>query len=611
MSDTTVSLPVYSGGFELDTRAGELRKEGLTISLPGQLLQLLTLLMERPGQVVTREEIRSTLWSDSFVNFDDSINSAIKRLRQSLDDSAENPRFIETLPGHGYRFAVPVEHTATIPAADAGARDVAELRVAVLPFENLSGNPADEYLVDGLTDALITALAKGSALHVKPRSSVMAYKGARKSLRAMGRKLKVDVELQGTLVHSGNRVRVATQLLNVATEEHLWAESYDCEFHDTLKFQTGVAVAIAEQVKHILTPNYPRILPSSHPRRPAAYEAYIKAHHVFKSFTDVGLWKARQYWNKAVQEDPEYAKAYAGLAESYNMLGILGLTPAPEALAQAREAATRALEIDDSLSEAHTGLACTFMLEWDWASAEKEFNRAIQLDTNLTASNPCHYAEFLMAVGQSEKAIVEVERLQESQPLSVILSSVLGWIYYGNRSYDRAVRQHQKVVAIDPQFSLGHMCLGMDYSQKRRHAAAIAECRKARSLGGSRLVLSALGCAYAMAGDKNGARQILKELKVLGRTSYVPPYVFATIYAALGEKDAAFDWLGRSYEVHDPGLIGLNWDPQLDNLRLDLRFHNLLDGIGMKPSLQSIRPGAYSSSILLSLSQKASRERLA
>jgi TolB-like protein/Tfp pilus assembly protein PilF len=586
MSTSEASLHVLPNGIELDRRAGEIRKDGLKISLPEQLFRLLLLLTEHPGEVVTREEIRNSLWSDSFVNFDDSINSAIKRLRQCLEDSAENPRFIETLPGHGYRFALPVQHITSLPNPHADATEVVVPRVAVLPFENLSGDPADEHLVDGLNDALITALAKVPALRVKPLSSVTVFKGARKAFSAMGRKLKVDAVVQGAVVHSGSSVRVTAQLLSVTTEELLWAESYDHEFHDMLAFQTDVAGAIAKQLTDKLTPGYRPVSSNMRPRRPAAYEAYLKAHHVFKNLTDEGLWKARHYWKKAVHEDPDYAKAYAGLAESYNMLGIAGLLPATDALALAREAARKALEIDGCLSEAHTALACTHMLEWDWAGAGREFSHAIQLDPSLATGNPCHYAEYLMAVGQPGKAIAELERAQEIQPLSLILRVILGWVYYGSRYYDRAVRQHQKVLAFDSHFALTHVCLAMDYSQKRWYRAAIEECRKARFSGGTRDVLRALGYAYAMAGEKDRARQILKESRELTRASCSTQYAFATVYAALGEKDAAFDWLGRAYEVRDAGLIWLRWDPQLESLRSDARFQNLLRGMGLHASAQ-------------------------
>src|SRR6267143_7239133 len=282
MSISEISLQTLPYGIEVDRRAGEIRKEGLKISLPEQLFRLLVLLMEHPGEVVTREEIRNSLWSDTFVNFADIINSAIKRLRQCLEDSAGNPRFIETLPGHGYRFALPAEHITSPSNLHAGVPDMVEPRVAVLPFENLSGDPADEHLVDGLTDALITALAKVSSLHVKPRSSVMVYKDARKALSVTGRRLKVEAVVQGAVVRCGSRVRVTAQLLSVATEEHLWVESDIHAFHDLLTFQAEVAGAIAAQVTDKLKPGYRYSWPNAHPRRPAAYDAYLKGHYVFK-----------------------------------------------------------------------------------------------------------------------------------------------------------------------------------------------------------------------------------------------------------------------------------------------------------------------------------------
>jgi TolB-like protein len=585
MSISEVSLHVLPNGIELDRRAGEIRMQGLKVNLPGQLFQLLMLLMEHTGEVVTREEIRKILWADSYVKFDSSIYSAINRLRQILGDSADDPRLIETVPGYGYRFAAQWHPTATFPALQSSEIISAKPRLAVFPFENLSGNPAEEYLADSLTDALITTLAKMSSLNVKPWSSVIAHKDARSSLLATCRKLNVEAVVHGAVVRCGSKVRVTVQLIRVATEEHLWAESYDRKFQDVIAFQANIADVIAAQVTQKLNPGFHHLPAIARPRRPAAYEAYIKAHHVFKNFTDEGLWKAHHYWKKAIQEDPDYAKAYAGLAESCSMLGITSVIPVAEALEQSREAARKALAIDDSLSEAHASLGCAHMLEWDWASANREFKRAIELDPNLAACNPCHYLEFLMAVGRRAEAVAVVERVQEIQPLSNFLGVVLGWIYYGNQYYDRAVRQHQKMLAINPNFAFAHWCLGMDYSQKRKYSSAIEECRKARLLGGTRNVLSALGYAYAMAGEKDKAHHILKELKGLLRATYAPPYAFATIYAGLGEKDAAFDWLGRAYLVHDPGLIWMKWDPQLDNLRSDSRFQKLLDDIGLQSSI--------------------------
>ena len=590
MSDSANSFQTIPGDFELDAKAGELRKHGLTIRLPEQLFRLLTLLTERSGEVVTREEIRSILWSDRFVNFDDSINSAVKRLRQYLDDSALNSRLIKTLPGRGYRFAVPTEPIKPLPKVDLDTSEEREPRLAVLPFRNLSSNPAEEHLVAGLTDALVTALTKVPKLHVISCRGPLAKKGLDNALSSIGRNLKVDAVVQGTVLRSGNCVRVTIQLLHVATEEYLWAENYDCMLSDILAFHTDISGAIAEHVSEKLLPGQRHSFPAvEHARRPAAYQAFLKGHHVFKNVTDEGMWKARHYWKQAIREDPQYAKAYAGLAESYNMLGITGLLPAMDALVQSREAAIKALEIDESLSEEHTALAFTRMLEWDWDGAGKEFRRALQIDPNFTTGNPCHYLEYLLAIGRPETAVAELERAQEIQPLSLFLSVILGWAYYGTRQYDKAVRQQQRVVAIEPHFGMAHWSLGLGYLQKRRYRAALDSFQKARLLGGPHNAVSAIGYAYAIMGDKERAQNTLKELKRVLKTSYTPPYAFAAIHAGLGEIDAAFDCLGQSYKAHDIGLLWLKWDPQFDNLRSDPRLQAILGGIGLQSS-------AYSSS---------------
>jgi TolB-like protein/Flp pilus assembly protein TadD len=588
MSDSVNSLQGIPGDFELDARAGELRKNGSTIRLPEQLFRLLTLLTQRSGEVVSREEIRSILWSDRFVNFDDSINSAIKRLRQYLDDSAINPKLIKTLPGRGYRFAVPTEPIKPVHNVDIDISDAREPRLAVLPFRNLSGNTAEEHLAAGLTDALVTAVAKIPKLHVVSRRGALGNKALDHALSASDRKLKVDALLQGAVLRSGNRVRVTVQLLNTATEEYLWAESYDYMFRDILAFHSDVSGAIAEHVAEKLIPeSRPRLPVSGHSRHPAAYQAYLKGHNVFKNVTDDGLWKARHYWKKAIREDPDYAKAYAGLAESYNMMGITGMIPATDAMAQAREAATKALEIDESLSEAHTALAFTRMVDWDWDGAGKEFRRALQLDPNFTNGNPCHYVEYLLAIGRPETAVADLERAQEIQPLSLFLSVILGWAYYGTGQYDKAIWQHRRVVSIDPHFSMAHWCLGLDYLQKRRYRAAIDSFQKTRLLGGPHCAVFAIGHAYAVMGDKERAQHSLRELKRTLKTSYTPPYAFAAIHAGLGEIDAAFECLDQACKAHDVGLVWLKWDPQFDALRADPRFEGVLTAIGLKAPLYS------------------------
>ncbi|MGH9678679.1 MAG: winged helix-turn-helix domain-containing tetratricopeptide repeat protein [Candidatus Acidiferrales bacterium] len=583
MADSEAGIQAISGDFELDRRAGEIRKQGLTVRLPEQLFRLLELLAERAGQVVTREEIRDSLWSDRYVNFDDSINSAVKRLRQCLEDSAINPRLIKTLPGRGYRFAVPTEPIQPVSKSEVEVSGSGEPRLAVLPFRNLSGNPAEDHLVAGLTDALITALTKYPKLHIVSRRGPAASRGADRDISAVGRMLKVDALVHGTLLRSGDCVRVTVQLLNIATEEYLWAESYDYMFRDILSFHTDVSGAIAGQISEKLVPGSQQRLPAiAHPRRPAAYQAFLKGHDVFKNVTDEGLWKARHYWKKAIREDPTYAKAYAGLAESYNMLAITGLLPALEAAEQAREAATRAVEMDESLSEAHRALAFTRMVDWDWDGAGKEFRRALELDPNQTTGNPCHYVEYLLALGRPETATAELDRAQEIQPLSLLLSVILGWAYYGTRQYDKAIRQHRRVAEIEPSFGMAHWCLGMDYTGKRRYSAAIQEFQQARLLGGPRNAIFCLGYVYAVMGEKEKAQHMLKDLKRNLRNAYTPPYALAAIHAGLGEVDAAFEYLGQAFKAHDIGLIWLKWDPQFDSLRSDARLQGILDGIGLR-----------------------------
>lgn len=574
--------------FELDRQAGELRASGHAVRLPEQLFRLLALMVDRSGQVVTRDEIRAILWSDRYVNFDDSINSAIKRLRQCLEDAAINPRLIKTLPSRGYRFAIPTEPIQPVIKGKVDCSMAAEPRLAVLPFRNLSGNPADEDLAAGLTGALVTALTKVPKLRIVSRRAPTSGMGQERAKSAIGRMMKVDALVHGSVLRSGDRVRVTVQLLNVSSEEYLWAENYDYQLRDILAFHADVSGAMADNISGKLVPGEkPRVPAPAHVRRPAAYQAFLKGHLVFKHVTDEGLIKARHYWKKAVHEDPQYAKAWAGLAESYNMLAIAGLLPPQEAIEQARVAATKALEMDDSLSEAHTALAFTRMVNWDWEGAGRDFQRALELDPNFTTGNPCHYVEYLLAIGRPETAVADLERAQEMQPLSIFLSVILGWTYYGARQYDKAIRQHRRVVEIEPHFGMARWCLGLDYVQKRKYKAAIHEFQQARLSGGPYIASLTLGHAYAMAGDRDRALQIVRESKKDPRRTYSPPYAIAAIYAGLGDYNASFEFLAQAVKAHDIGLIWLKWDPQFDALRSDPRFSAILAQIGVRPHLFS------------------------
>ena len=414
--------------FELDVRSGELRKHGLRLRLRGQPLQVLAILLNRPGDVVTREEIRSQIWSaDTFVDFEHSLHNAIARLRETLGDSAETPRYIETLPRHGYRFIAPVEteeapepsHPAqsTLPRGVSVASSRSTPRgllvasvlailaiafavwqagtwtrptsaaprlnsIAVLPLANLSGDPSEEFFADGLTDQLITDLAEVGSLRVISRTSVMRYKGTKEGLPEIARKLNVDAIVEGSVVRSGQRVRVTAQLLQASTDQHLWAETYDRDLGDVLKLQGEVADAIAQQVRAQLTPKQQAQLRAAHPVNPAAYDAYLKGRLYFvNEFTKPdSLRKAQHYFQESVQQDPNFALAYAGLADAYVYLAFAGAMPRDQAYLSAKGALAKALALDDSIGEAHDTLGLlSSEFDWDWDTADREFSRAIAL----------------------------------------------------------------------------------------------------------------------------------------------------------------------------------------------------------------------------------------
>jgi TolB-like protein/DNA-binding winged helix-turn-helix (wHTH) protein len=452
---------VRFGTYEVSLQSGEVRKAGLRIRVQQQPMKLLEILLERPGEVVTREELRSRVWTDeSFGDFDQAVNIAIAKLRSALGDSAENPRFVETLPKRGYRFiadvsvvdsdarpkmpeSAPEDLSATEPADKLQGAGLAvapkrrlwsPLRVivafalvlslpilavwlfrsrgpaptgirslAVLPLDNLSGGASQNYFADGMTDELITDLAQISALRVISRTSVMAYKGARKPLPQIARELNVDAVVEGTVLHSGDQVRITAQLIEAATDKHLWSESYEGDLRDTLALQKKVASAIAEQIRIELTPQEQAALKNAKVVNPEAYEAYLKGRYFWNKRTADGLKVALAYFNQAIEEDPKDAQAYSGLADTYALLGDweYGVLVPSEAYPKAKAAAIKALQLDKTLGEAHTSLAFSLdAFDWDWESAETEFRRAIQLNPGYATAHHW-YAWHLSEMGRN------------------------------------------------------------------------------------------------------------------------------------------------------------------------------------------------------------------
>jgi TolB-like protein/DNA-binding winged helix-turn-helix (wHTH) protein/Flp pilus assembly protein TadD len=631
------------GPFEVDLRSGELYKHGIRLKLQDQPFQVLALLLQHPADVVTREDLRQKLWpGDTFVDFDTGLNSTIKKLRDALGDSAEHPRFIETLPRRGYRWLTPVESVGDInanvhvaapistppevqstpgaateavpasklrrlrPVATSGiaflcvlallfALDVGKLRtqllgsavpvriqsVAVLPLENLSHEPEQDYFADGLTEELITSLGKIGALHVTSRTSVMRYKRTNKSLPQVARELNVDAIVEGTVQRSGDRVRITAQLIHASTDHRVWAESYDRDLKDVLALQDEVARAIANEIKVTLTPQEQQSLAAVHPINPGAYEAYLKGRYFWNKRTAEGIKKASDFFQQAINQQPNYGIAYSGLADCNSGLAWHGFASPTEALPRAKAAALKAIEIDPASGEAHASLALVLSHQRNWAAAENEFKRALQLSPRY--ANAHHwYGDYLSVVGRHEEALDEAKRAFELDPLSAMINTWLGLRYYDARRYDEAIEQGRKVLEFDPSFAAAHLLLGQAYVQKGLHAQAISELQSATSLSGdSPLYMAQVGVAYAAAGKNAEALRVSDQLQKVARRSYVSSYGLAQIYAALGDKQHAMKWLQSAYDERAVWMQYLKVDPVLDSVRSQPRFQDLVRQMGL------------------------------
>ena len=637
------------GTFQVSFDAGEIRKEGLRIRVQQQPLKLLQILLERPGEVVTREYLRSRLWAnESFGDFDQAVNIAIGKLRNALGDSAENPRFIETLPKRGYRFIAevsflhsddragglatvsigsPPETSASgellpappgaLPKADIPrgrrwtARRIAVLclaaaviaallilswvrrppgirSLAVLPLENFSGDASQDYFADGMTDELITDLAQIRALRVVSRTSVMMYKGTRKSLPEIARELNVDAVVEGSVSRSGDQVRITAQLIQLPADKHLWAQSYQGNLSDTLTVQNQVARAIADEIRVEITPQEQAALKSARKIDPEAYEAYLKGRYFWNKRTADGLEKAVDYFDQAIAKDPNYAAAYSGLADTYALLGdweYAAMSP-KEAMPKALDAARKALQLDDSLGEAHASLAfCLEGFDWDFVAADKEFQRAIELNPGYATAHHW-YAWHLSLVGRNNEAIAEMERAVSLDPVSPIVNADLAELLLIARLPDESIRQSRKTIELNPGFAFAHNQLAQAYIDKKMFAAATTELHEAIRLGGdSPIFVANLARAYAGSEQRAAATALLEGLK--NRSVPKSPLLveIAMIYVALGDKDQAMVCLEKGFEERfNPGVLER---PCFDELRSDPRFQDLTRRIGLPQNRSS------------------------
>ena len=561
------SRVVRFGAYEADLRAAELRKGGMKLRLHGQPFQVLALLLEKTGQVVTRDEIRQSLWpADTFVDFDNGLNTAINKIREALCDSADKPRFIETLPRRGYRFLVPIENAPP------------QIRsLAVLPIQNLSGDPEQEYFAEGMTETLITTLAKIGALRVTSRTSALRYRKTDKALRLVAEELGVDAVVEGTVLRSGNRVRISAQLIDGRTDMHLWAETYDREMRDVLALHSEVAKTIAREVQVKLTPFEQLHLAAAGPVDPQAYESYLKGRYYWNRRSGEGLQKAMQSFQQAIAVDPAYAAAQTGLADCLGLLGFWGFVPPNEGCGVAKRLALRALEMDPNLAEAHTSLAWSTMLyDFDFLAAEKEYERSIELNPRYATGR--HWFGLHQAMsGRYEEGYAELKRAARLDPYSSMIHATLGYVQFCARKFDQGCELLEKAVQLDPNLFQIRVGLGYAYGYRGEHDRGIAEIQKGLglSLGGSEFI-TWLGEAHVRAGHRDQAEKVLEDAVELSKQRYVSSYYIARLCAALGRSEDTLQWLNTAYQERAAWLAFVNIDPVLDIVRSDPRFQDLL-----------------------------------
>jgi TolB-like protein/Tfp pilus assembly protein PilF len=566
--------------FRLDLTSGELYRNGEKVTLPPKAFLVLRTLAERPGRVVTRDELRARLWaSDTYVEFDDSLNHAVKDLRRALGDSVASPRFIETLPRYGYRFLGHAEARLE-PVTESGA--VTPIRaLAVLPLANLTGDPQQDYFADGMTDALITDLAKIRSVKVISRTSAMQFKDVKKPLPEIARALGVDVVLEGSVQRSGGRVRITAQLIRGANDIHLWADSYEREAQDILSLQSEIAKAVAREINIALTPEESGRLGVVRQVNPEAYEAYLKGQAHWYRISPEHLDAALEYFQLALEKDPTYVRAYVGVANVWIVRGDAGSMAPMVAFSKAKEFVARALQLDDTLAEAHATLATIVgPYDRDWSRAEQEFLRAIDLNPN-SADAHFMFADHLISMRQTEAWNSEIRGALELDPFNPFFQCFYGWqlAYLGR--YDDAITQLNNALKTELHFSSAHLGLWGAYFKKGMQAEALAEAQKFFAVLSDREIGDALGRGAAKGDYMRAMHWAADVLAERARRTYVPAVRIARLYAHAGEKEKTLKWLQEANERRESPLMHLGVAGDWDFLREDHRFHALLGDLGL------------------------------
>jgi TolB-like protein/DNA-binding winged helix-turn-helix (wHTH) protein/Tfp pilus assembly protein PilF len=636
------------GEFTVDFRVKEIRRNGIRIKLAGQSFTALETLLERAGEVVTREELRARLWQgETFVDFDHSLNVAVNRIREVLCDSAESPRYIETIPRLGYRFIAKLNadlptagintvSSSSTPAIGVGlsarpvsaeARSLPTLKwrrvpvswyaglvllllislvvielthrrspssvaattdktmLAVLPFENLTGDPANEYFSDGLTEEMITQLAtlEPSRLGVIARTSVMSYKHGDRSIAHVGDQLHVQYVLEGSLRQSSGRVRITAQLIQVKDQTHIWAQDYDRNLGDVLTLEREVSGNVAREIQLELTSQEQANLAQPRPVDPEAHELYLKGRFYWNQRTPNAFKKSVDYFEGAIRRDPNYAEAYVGLADAYRFL--MNTSPPDEVLPKARAAAEKALAINPNLAEAHASLGLIApYFDWDWETARKHLERALQLNPNSAITHDWYADGYLSIMGRMDESLAEMRVAQRLDPLSCVINGDMGKTLFFARRYDEAIAQLRSVLEMDPNCYVAVSWLRMVYEETGNYQQTLELFEKektflytVRDIGGIQAGI------YAKMGHTEQARQSLGELLKRAQTEHVDPGLIAATYIELGDKDQAFAWLEKAYAEHSNWMSSLKVWPLYDTLRDDPRFADLERRVKLLP----------------------------
>ncbi len=622
--------------FELDANKRRLLREGKPLALNAKAFDVLVFLAENAGRVVLKEEVLNAVWENQFVE-EANLAVQISALRKALGERTDAPRFLVTIPGKGYEFIADIQNgdeDVSIASRQTGrvvidekieetqiadakqfAKRKPQIRkavfafvglallvligfvgfryfndapktpinsLAVLPFVNQNNDANTEYLSDGLAESVIYSLSQISELRVMSGNSSFRYKGKETDAKTIGGELNVQAILTGRIVQFGDTLSVSVELVSASDNSVIWGERFARQMSDVEKLQTDIAQVTLQKLRLKLSGANEQRFKKPQTENSEAYQLYLTGRYHLNRFTDDGFLKGREYFQQAIDKDPNYALAYVGLADSYNRLSGWNALSPKEGFPKARVAAAKALELDDELAEAHTALGTVKLFyDWDWQGAEREFRRAIEINPSYADAHQM-YSFYLSATGRFDEALAEMRRAQELDPLSLEKIAGAGDILRYQRQYDQAIEQYQKALEMDSNSGFAHWAMGNAYVNKGMYQEAIAEYQKAIPLSGdSPDEPASLGYAYALSGRRQEALQIIDDLKWQSKRSYISPTLIAIVYTGLGEKEQAFKWLDKAYNGQDSNLVYLKVDPMFDNLRSDPRYADLLRRVGL------------------------------